>query len=241
MRAEEDPDVPWVAALSGQSLGRAKEAVDEAVAEQRLFRHLEREHRREGRESYIEIDAPLELYALTRLLKPSHVLEVGVSSGVSSTYILQALERNGRGTLHSVDRPKRPPANRSTQPSWSLPPGRFTGWAVPPGLRPRWDLRIGDKKVVLPLLAEELDRVGLFVYDVPHRDVETRGEFRTLDASLPAGAVAIADHGPGGELCEALRWWARSRGSLPRGRAGLGLYGFRAQTPGRRGRPARRG
>jgi hypothetical protein len=232
MQPETDPDPAWVAELAGASKSATARALAEAAHETRLFRHLAREHQNEGRASYIEIDAPLELYAMTRLLRPRHIVEVGVSSGVSSAYLLQALERNGQGTLHSIDRPKfaRPEAGsqRRAQSSWSLPPGRFSGWAVPLRLRGRWDLRIGDKKDVIPLLAEELDRFELLVYDVPHDDVGTRREFGLLDPRFPSKAVAIADHGPGGDLCSALASWAKSRGGRPVGRAGLGLYGFRA-------------
>jgi hypothetical protein len=245
MEPEEDPDVAWVAHLAGCERAAAEHALAEATQERRLFTHLAAEHRREGRPSYVEIDAPLELYALVRLLRPRHVLEVGVSSGVSSAYLLQALDRNERGTLHSVDRPKREPvgARRPGRPlpaSWALPSGRSSGWAVPEALRARWDLRIGDKRVVLPLLAEELDAIELFVYDVPHDDRSTRTEFGAFDSRLTPSGVVIADHGPGGGMCGALRWWARRRGTRPSGRQGLGLYGFRSSTSSSEARPPTR-
>ncbi|MFY9716909.1 MAG: class I SAM-dependent methyltransferase [Thermoplasmata archaeon] len=231
MRKETDPDVDWVCALSASPRSSSERLLREAIEETTLFRHLDREHRTGGRTGYVEIDAPLELYALTRLLRPRHILEVGVSSGVSSAYLLRALERNGQGTLHSVDRPTldRHPSTRSARrpASWALPFGRGPGWAIPMALRKRWDLRWGDKAEVLPVLAEELPEVGLFVYDVPHRDRETLREFRRLDPLFPVGAVAIADHGPSGELCAALSRWARLRQATPVRRAGLGLYGFR--------------
>ncbi len=140
MRAEDDVDVPWVAGLTASELGAADRFVQEAGRERRLFNHLSAEHAKEGRASYIEIDAPLELYAIVRLVRPRHVVEVGVSSGVSSAYLLQALERNEHGTLHSIDRPKRTPSRAGTRPasknpSWSLPTGRESGWAVPESLR----------------------------------------------------------------------------------------------------------
>jgi Methyltransferase domain len=242
MQEEEAPDAEWVRALSGRSLAASRRAVEEAAQQRRLFDHIAREHRSEGRRSYVEIDAPLELHALVRLLRPRHVVEVGVSSGVSSAYLLHALDMNGRGTLHSVDLPQRPAKRRPGQGptlfSWTLPPGRSPGWAVPFALRGRWDLRLGDKAKVLPLLAAELPRIDLFVYDVPHRDESTRGEFRLLAPLLAPGGVAIADHGPGGELCPALRGWATSVGGTATGRDGLGLYGFR--RPSRRSRVRRR-
>jgi len=231
MQTERDPDAGWVAALADCSLPRSLRLIQEARGRVGLFRHPSREHAREGRASYVEIDAPLELHALVRLLRPRHVVEVGVSSGVSSAYILDALEENRRGTLHSVDLPSFPrPRKGGTaagRGSWTLPPGRSSGWAVPFPLRKRWDLRLGDKEDVLPLLTEELAEVGLFLYDVPHNDRTTLGEFLGLDVRMPPGAVAIADHGPGGDLCAALRRWARTRGGAPVRRSGLGLFGFR--------------
>jgi len=233
MQPEDDPDAAWVQRLAACSAASAAARLTEASGEQALFRHLAREHAREGRRSYIEIDAPLELYALARLLRPAHVLEVGVSSGVSSAYLLSALHKNRRGVLHSIDLPKPPPKKRATPPrdSWSLPEGRRTGWAIPSALKDRWDLRLGDKRKLLPQLAQELPEVSLFVYDVPHDDADAGREFRAIDPLFPTGAVAIADHGPGGGLCAGLRRWARQRGGEPLRRDGLGLYGFRCGRP----------
>jgi Methyltransferase domain len=241
VQAEADPDLGWVRTLAAVPLPAAERAIEGAREEHRLFSHLVREHAREGREAYGEIDAPLELYALARLLRPRHVVEVGVSSGISSAYLLRALDRNGSGTLHSVDLPSHPRRRAGTaqnpRASWSLPAGRSSGWAVPFPLRKRWDLRLGDKAEVLPLLAEELPRIDLFVYDVPHDDAAALREFRRLDPRLPIGAVAIADHGPGGGLCPSLRRWARDRGTVPTGRAGTGLFGMRCRLGSRGGLP----
>jgi hypothetical protein len=230
MRPETNPDAGWVSSLAGVSTSRADRALEEARKETRLFGQLDRMHRTGGRSFYIEIDAPFELYALTRLLRPRHVVEVGVSSGVSSAYFLKGLERNGRGTLHSVDLPqedRRRPAARKN-PSWSLPPGRSSGWAVPFALRKRWDLRLGDKEEVLPLLAEELGRIDLFLYDVPHSDPGAYREFLAVDRRFHSGSVGMVDHGGTQEVCPSLRRWARRRDASPVRRSGLGLSGFRS-------------
>jgi hypothetical protein len=229
MQREDGADPDWVSALTGTSVARAERAIEEARADQGLFRHLAREHAREKREHYGEIDAPLELHAIVRLRQPRHVVEVGVSSGVSSAYLLRALDRNGAGTLHSIDRPKPPTRSRSGHParrSWSLPSGRAPGWAVPMALRARWDLRVGDKARVLPVLVEDLPTVDLFVYDVPHWDVDSRREFRRVDAKMPAGGVAISDHGADGDRCRALAAWGSELGAEVVGRRGTGLYAF---------------
>lgn len=233
MRVESDPDPHWVAELAGRPLAAGRAALEEAASESALFRHIARKHREGGRPGYVEIDAPLELFALVRLLRPREVVEVGVSSGVSTAYLLAGLERNRRGRLHSIDLPKRhsprrPRPSRPTE-SWALPEGYAPGWAVPSRLRARWDLRIGDKRDLLPTLAHELDRIDLFLYDVPHEDTKTAREFRAVDASFRSGSVAIADHGSSGDLCRALRGWASRRGSTPLRCQELGLYGFRAR------------
>ncbi|MDG6933754.1 MAG: class I SAM-dependent methyltransferase [Nitrososphaerota archaeon] len=43
------------------------------------------------------------LFSLVRILKPNHVLETGVDNGVSSYFILRALESNRSGRLSSTD------------------------------------------------------------------------------------------------------------------------------------------
>jgi predicted O-methyltransferase YrrM len=51
----------------------------------------------------IEEGSAFLIYALVRILRPSIVFETGVANGHSSTLILNALAKNGRGELHSVD------------------------------------------------------------------------------------------------------------------------------------------
>lgn len=232
MQHEQHPDANWVAELAGVSESRARRALAEAAAERRLFGRIERAHRAGGRPSYIEIDAPFELYAIARLRRPRHVVEVGVSSGVSSAYLLQALDRNAYGTLHSIDLPQfAGRGGRTRRPdtaSWVIPEGQSSGWAVPMALRGRWDLRLGDKRAVIPLLADELSRIDLVVYDVPHSDRDAGREFRALDRRFSPRGVAIADHGPGGGRCSALQAWAVRRHASAIRCGKLGLYGFRA-------------
>lgn len=237
MRDELEPDAAWVLQLAGRAPGEVSKAMSAARSERWLLSHLRREHRLEGRRGYGEILAPLELYALTRLLHPLHVVEVGVSSGVSSAYLLQAMERNDAGTLHSVDLPLLPSKRSSGRvilgDSWSLPSGRSSGWAVPLPLKKRWDLRLGDKAEVIPLLARELPTIDMIVYDVPHGCRGAGLEFRRLDPRLPRGAVVIVDHGPGGGLCPALGSWARQRGVRTVQCRGTGLYGMGSAKPSR--------
>lgn len=121
-------------------------------------------------------------YLLCRLLVPSVVVETGVAYGVSSAFILRALEENGRGTLYSVDLP---PLGREAE--------RFWGIAAPEELRDRWRLHRGASGRVLPRLLEETGPVDLFVHDSLHTLGNMRREFETVWPHLRTGGALLAD------------------------------------------------
>ncbi len=121
-------------------------------------------------------------YLLCRLISPSVVLETGVAYGVSSVFILKALQVNGRGTLHSVDLP---PLRSEYE--------RFWGIAVPEAFKDRWRLHRGSSARVLPRLLREIRTIDLFVHDSLHTRGNMRREFDTVWPHLRNGAVLLAD------------------------------------------------
>jgi len=121
-------------------------------------------------------------YLMCRLISPSVVLETGVAYGVSSVFILKALEENGRGTLHSIDLP---PLRSEHE--------RFWGIAVPEALKVRWRLHRGSSARVLPRLLEEASTIDLFVHDSLHTLRNMRREFDTVWPHLRNGAALMAD------------------------------------------------
>lgn len=121
-------------------------------------------------------------YLACRLTTPETVVETGVAYGVSSAYILRALEQNGRGTLQSVDLP---PLRREYE--------RFWGVAVPEDLREGWRLHRGASRRVLPGLLRESGPVGLFVHDSLHTRRNMRREFDAVWPSLTPGGLLLAD------------------------------------------------
>ncbi len=121
-------------------------------------------------------------YLACRLTTPETVVETGVAYGVSSAYILRALERNGGGMLHSVDLP---PLRREYE--------RFWGVAVPEDLREGWRLHRGASRRVLPGLLRESGPVGLFVHDSLHTRRNMRQEFDAAWPSLTPGGLLLAD------------------------------------------------
>lgn len=121
------------------------------------------------------------VYALVRLLKPEVMVETGVADGTTSSYILRAMEENGRGKLYSID-----------LPSSMLPAGKAPGWVVPAELRKRWELRVGDAAELLPPLLEELGEIDLFLHDSLHTYGHMLFEFRAAWPRLKAGGLLLS-------------------------------------------------
>jgi len=190
------PDPEWVGQLTGASPARVRATLAEVEELVPVEEEIRRAHRGAGRPTYAQIRAPFELYAIVRLLRPDHVVEAGVSSGVSSAHFLLALRRNRHGRLHSIDRPtfQRGPTLAAGESAVSIPPGRSSGWAVPERLRERWDLRIGPSEELLPPLVEELPSIGVFLHDDLHTAAHLTFELRTVRPRLAPGAVVLADN-----------------------------------------------
>jgi hypothetical protein len=225
------PDGVFVSDLARVSLTKA-EVENENAKTDAVFKHLiEETLAAGGRSNYIQICAPFELYALTKLCKPKHIVEVGVSAGVSTAYFLRALELNGFGTLHSIDLPERQskddPLSKRRRASWALPLGKEPGWAVPRYLKRNWDFRLGKSSDILPNLIKEIAGVDMFLYDVPYEVDEAIKDFATVDKKLRSGSIALADN------CQVpINWWARRRNHATlHGRKNSGLKGFRVATP----------
>ncbi len=185
----------WLRALSGASTDRILEVLGEVDALVPVEEEIHRRHRAGGRTSYAQISAPLELYALVRLLRPQHVVETGVSSGLSSAHFLLALDKNRSGTLHSIDlpTPQKGPVLGKDESGVAIPPGLSSGWAIP-FRSPRWDLRIGDTAAVLPPLVGELPSVDLFLHDDLHTPERLALELSLLRPKLAPGAPVLADN-----------------------------------------------
>lgn len=137
-------------------------------------------------------------YAICRAVRPAVVVETGVAYGVTSAFILQALEVNGHGALHSVDRP---PFVRDVE--------RFVGCLVPTALRGRWRLHRGVSGRLLPRLLPRLRRADVFVHDSRHTYRNIRRELRTVTPYLAPDGVVIADDVDRNRAFQEWATWAR--------------------------------
>jgi Methyltransferase domain len=185
----------WLRSLSGAPVDRILEVLSELEGLVPVEQEMRRRQVAGGRASYAQLCAPFELYAMVRLLQPNHIIETGVSSGISSAHFLLALEKNRTGVLHSIDFPvhQRGAVLQADESPVSLPPGLSSGWAIP-FRSPRWDLRIGESQVVLPRLVHEIPSVDFFLHDDLHTPEHLTFELDTIRPKLSPGAPVLADN-----------------------------------------------
>lgn len=121
-------------------------------------------------------------YAMSRTLAPSVILETGVAYGVTTAYLLQAIEVNQEGTLWSIDLP---PLGRQAED--------YVGFLVPKSLRSSWNLRRGATRRLLPELLPLVGQIDLFVQDSLHTYRTITDEMSMVWPFLKPGGVVIAD------------------------------------------------
>jgi predicted O-methyltransferase YrrM len=149
-----------------------------------------------GRDGY---DEGFRLYRLLRDLQPQVAVETGVCNGVSTAFLLLALEDNGEGELHSIDLPEIAGEEYEEGTFWDgkggavIPPGKEPGWMVPPELRDRWHLVLGRSQEELPSLLERVGAIDFFMHDSEHSYECMSFEFRTAWEALSEGGVLVAD------------------------------------------------
>lgn len=225
------PNRTWLGGLLGLSSRQLDPWLSEISSLAPLERALHRAHLNGGRAFYAQFRAPFELYVMTRARRPNHVVETGVSSGVSSVHFLAALRRNRRGSLHSVDRPQvqAGPALREGESPVSVPPGRSSGWAIPAPYRKGWDLRLGLSQEKLPALVEELPSVDIFLHDSHHTPSHLTFELETIRPKLRPGSIVMADNTKW--TGQAFPRFARSVGAKVWRRGDSDLVGVRISEP----------
>src|SRR3989344_74993 len=95
------------------------------------------------------------LYFLTRLVKPTYIVETGVAAGFSSQMFLKAIHENGQGTLYSSDlfyfRLK--------------DPQKYVGILVEDVLKKNWRLFTNGDQVNIPQIKKEIPKIDIFHYD----------------------------------------------------------------------------
>jgi len=137
-----------------------------------------------GNINYGQVICPEVLYVIVRELSPYQVVETGVSAGVSSAYILQALEDNGKGKLYSIDLP-----NIAIKEAHTVDE---TGFVIPDYLRQRWSLRVGKSYDLLRPLLAEIGNIDMFLHDSEHTYNTMQWEYEVAWMSLDKNGLIVS-------------------------------------------------
>src|SRR5713101_311866 len=176
-------DEKFIARITGVSWRQIRKYLDEPIETPPFAAHL-----RSAAELFrlLSIESAdlfakkvLNQYAAVRAVAPDCVVETGVANGVSSSYLLLALAKNGRGRLHSVGLPD----------SAFLPAGKQPGWLVPEWLRANWRIHLGDAKEILPGLFAQTGKIDVFIHDSLHTYDHMLWEFETAYPHLRRGGL----------------------------------------------------
>jgi Methyltransferase domain len=115
--------------------------------------------------------------------QPEAVIETGVAHGVTSRIVLEALSRNDKGHLWSIDLPYPFDHRLHVQ----------TGAAVPDACRARWSYLEGSSRQRLGPLVAEVGRVDVFIHDSLHTAKNTVFEMGLAASAMPPGGVMLID------------------------------------------------
>jgi hypothetical protein len=121
-------------------------------------------------------------WALVLHTRPQAVVETGVARGVTSRFLLEGLERAGRGQLWSVDLPS---VDSQYHPQIAA--------AVPDRLRDRWTLATGTSRHLLPAVVARARPLDLFVHDSLHTGNNLRFELDRAWGALRPGSPVLVD------------------------------------------------
>ena len=115
------------------------------------------------------------IYGFIRESRPNIVVETGVLHGLTSAWILKALEDNKKGRLISIDLPRRDwdkhfkgiHFGKGGDSELEIK-NEHPGWVIPKKLKKRWDLTIGPSQTYLPKVCAEQKNIDLFIHDSDH-------------------------------------------------------------------------
>jgi predicted O-methyltransferase YrrM len=180
-------DERFLAEVTECKAWKIRSYLDEPFDDADFAQHIRRTRDLHGRASISTADLyakkVLIQYAIVRALKPDLTVETGVANGVSSSYLLLAMEKNQKGHLHSIE----------VDDSHVMLEGRDPGWIVPESLRLRWSIHMGPSELILPDLLKELPPLDIFIHDSLHTYSHMMLEFETAFPYLRPGGLLLAD------------------------------------------------
>ncbi len=180
-------DERFLARITGATVAQMRRYLSEPFQDRAFYEYLQAADKKlEGIEAIganLYAKRVVMQYAIVRAFNPALVLETGIANGVSSAYILLAMEKNQRGALHSID------VNDGSY----LPAGKEVGWMVPAFLRHRWTMHLGDARELLPRLVEHLGSLDIFIHDSMHTYDHMKFEYEQAYPHIRPAGILISD------------------------------------------------
>ncbi len=170
--------------------------LDELLADQPLRAAFQEAREKHGVDEDATYEARLErlrgvvtvYYALMREWQPSVVVETGTAAGSYTSFVLAALNKNGKGRLISIDIP---PVRGRLQMNMTVD-ADAVGYFLPREYRDAWTYKQGDAKCLLPdVLAEE--DADVFIHDSLHTRTHMLFEYAVARALMDDGKVIVSD------------------------------------------------
>jgi predicted O-methyltransferase YrrM len=146
------------------------------------------------------------LYVITRVVKPQSILEIGVANGMSTAYILGALNDENMSpesvTIHAIDRPQFAYQIRERRGKFGIegrggliPDNKEVGWLAPNDIKSNYNyqLHIGDFTHILEDILETSGNLDLAVYDASKDSDEMKFAYQRCINKLNGEGVLISD------------------------------------------------
>jgi len=199
------PDQAWQSVLADALVEASSVPHAEQIFERRAFienyvAEIGRKYKAHYQPGWVNLDDALFLYWLVRQLKPKKIVQCGVCNGLSASFMMLALAKNGPdGTLSVIDLP---PVFNPNDPDWMvegkvygvvIPEGKTTGWMVPDAYRDRFEVWNGDAKDLLPKMVDKVDAIDMFYHDSDHTYDHMTFEFREAKRKLTPGGLVVGD------------------------------------------------
>jgi predicted O-methyltransferase YrrM len=123
------------------------------------------------------------LYFITRVMRPSIIVETGVAAGFSSCAFLMALSKNEEGVLYSSDFPYFRYPN----------PEEFIGIVVEESLKKNWHLYLESDESNIPKILQKIDHIDIFHYDSDKSYSGRRFAMHLIQNTMSARGIIVMD------------------------------------------------
>mgnify|MGYP000014395516 CR=1 FL=1 len=141
------------------------------------------------------------LYYFIRETKPEIIIETGVLHGLTTSWILQAINDNKFGKLISIDLPRRDwnfymgsrPFGPGSETEEKELEDQNPGWIIPKYLKNNWELVLGPSEVKLEKVCKDIEKVDLFIHDSDHSYKTMKYECDFVVNKYPNADIIIDD------------------------------------------------